>query len=112
MLELVQRAYDECVAACGPGLRSRDIALRADAIFAEAGYAMPHSLGHGVGLDAHEAPSIRAREDCEDVLEPGHIVTIEPGLYRPELGGARLENDLLITDSGAEGSTASRILYL
>ncbi len=112
MIGLVQKAYDECVAACGPGAPARSIALRADAIFSEAGYAMPHALGHGIGLDAHEAPSIRSREDCADVLVPGNVITIEPGLYRPELGGVRLENDLLITDSGAEVITASRIVFL
>lgn len=112
MIGLVQRAHDECVAACGPGVPARSIAQRADAIFSEAGYFMPHALGHGVGLDAHESPSIRNREDCADVLVSGNVLTIEPGLYRPDLGGVRLENDVLITDTGAEVITASRIVFL
>ncbi len=112
MIELVQRAHDECVAMCAPGVSARDIALRADAIFAEAGLAMPHGLGHGVGLEAHESPAVRSREDNEDLLAPGHILTIEPGLYDPELGGIRLEDDILITAKGHEVITHSRIVRL
>jgi Xaa-Pro dipeptidase len=112
MVSLVQRAYDEAVSMCGPGVASRSIALRVDAIFASEGYVMPHALGHGVGLDAHEEPAVRSREDCADILESGHVITIEPGLYHPELGGIRLENDVAITESGAEAITASRIVRL
>jgi len=112
MVALVQRAYDEAVSMCGPGSAARSIAQRVDSIFAEAGYVMPHALGHGIGLDAHESPSLRNRDDCADILAPGHVVTIEPGLYHPELGGVRLENDVIITQSGAEVATASRIVRL
>lgn len=112
MISLVERAHAECVAMCAPGVATRDIALRADAIFAEAGLVMPHGLGHGVGLEAHEAPAVRSREDNQDVLEPGHIITVEPGLYDPELGGVRLENDVLITAGGHEVITRSRIVRL
>jgi Xaa-Pro dipeptidase len=112
MVDLVQRAYDECVAACGPGVSVRSIAARADAIFADAGYSMPHSLGHGIGLDAHEEPFLRNRDDCTDVLVPGNVITLEPGLYHPELGGVRLENDIIVGESGAEVITASRIVRL
>jgi Xaa-Pro dipeptidase len=73
---------------------------------------MPHGLGHGVGLEAHEAPAVRSRADNAAILAPGHIITIEPGLYDPELGGVRLENDVLITAEGAEVLTHSRIVRL
>ena len=112
MVELVNRAHDECIAMIAPGVSSRDIALRADAIFAEAGMVMPHALGHGVGLEAHESPAIRSREDNRDVLAAGHIFTIEPGLYDPELGGIRIEDDILVTPSGYEVLTRSRIVRL
>ncbi|HPE35573.1 MAG TPA: Xaa-Pro peptidase family protein [Spirochaetales bacterium] len=112
MVALVERAYKEAVAMCAPGVKSRDVALRVDAIFSEKGYAMPHGLGHGVGLEAHEMPAVRSREDNTWVLAPGHIITIEPGLYDPEAGGVRLENDVLITDKGHEVLTHSRIVYL
>ena len=73
---------------------------------------MPHSLGHGIGLDAHEAPMLSMRASSDALLQPGHIVTIEPGLYHPELGGVGLENDVLITETGAEVLTHSRIVRL
>ena len=112
MLGLVERAHEEAVAMLMPGRSCREVALRVDEIFAEAGLAMPHGLGHGIGLDAHEAPFLRSREDCIDVLAPGQIVAIEPGLYSPELGGLRLEDDILITEKGHEILTKSRIARL
>ncbi|MFH2114902.1 MAG: Xaa-Pro peptidase family protein, partial [Spirochaetota bacterium] len=102
MVDLVEHAYREAEAMCGPGIRSRNIALKVDAIFSEKGYSMPHGLGHGVGLEAHEMPPVRSRADNDWILLPGHIITIEPGLYDPELGGVRLENDVLITTTGYE----------
>jgi Xaa-Pro dipeptidase len=112
MVALVERAHREALAMVAPGVLCRDLARRADAIFAEASLAMPHALGHGVGLDAHEAPAIRSRDDCEDLLEPGMVVTIEPGLYHPRLGGIRLEDTVLVTGSGGEKLTNSRIVRL
>ncbi|MEI6386981.1 MAG: Xaa-Pro peptidase family protein [Spirochaetota bacterium] len=112
MAALVGEAYEACVAMCAPGVATRDIALRADAIFAAGGMTMPHALGHGVGLEAHEAPAVRSREDNKAILAPGHIITIEPGLYDPEHGGVRLENDVLITATGHEVMTKSRIVRL
>jgi Xaa-Pro dipeptidase len=112
MLSLVERAHAEAIAMLAPGLACREVALRVDAIFAEAGLVMPHGLGHGIGLDAHEAPSIRSREDCADLFAPGQVVAIEPGLYHPELGGIRLEDDVLITETGHEVLTGSRIVRL
>jgi Xaa-Pro dipeptidase len=112
MIALVQRAYDETVALCKPGASVRTVAARADAIFKEAGMSMPHSLGHGVGLEAHEFPLVRDREDITATLRPGMIVTIEPGLYDPEAGGVRLENDVLITETGHEVITHCKIIRL
>jgi Xaa-Pro aminopeptidase len=112
MVELVERAHDETIAMLEPGRLCREVSFRADAIFAEASLVMPHGLGHGVGLDAHESPSMKNREDWPDILRPGNIVTIEPGLYHPELGGVRWEDDILITDAGHEVLTRSRIVRL
>ncbi len=112
MLELVREAYIKAVAACGPGVAARQPALVADQVFAQAGFSMPHSLGHGIGLEAHEAPGVNLRDGNDAVLEPGTIITIEPGLYDPELGGIRWENDVLITEDGAKVLTESRIVEL
>ena len=112
MIDLVERAHAEAISMLAPGRPCRDVALRVDEIFSESGLVMPHGLGHGIGLDAHESPGIRSREDCVDVLAPGQIVTIEPGLYHPELGGVRLEDDALITETGYEVLTKSRIVRL
>jgi Xaa-Pro dipeptidase len=112
MLELVERAHEETIAMLAPGVSCREVALKADEIFAEADYVMPHTLGHGIGLEDHEAPAIRSREDNKDVFREGQVVAIEPGLYNPELGGVRLEDDMLITASGREVLTKSRIVRL
>jgi Xaa-Pro dipeptidase len=112
MISLVERAHAEAIAMLAPGVSCRQVSLLVDGIFAEAGLSMPHGLGHGVGLDAHEAPFFRSREDNEDALAAGQIVTIEPGLYHPELGGVRLEDDILITETGHEVLTKSRIVRL
>jgi Xaa-Pro dipeptidase len=73
---------------------------------------MPHGLGHGIGLEAHEAPSLRSQADNNWILAPGMIITIEPGLYDPVHGGCRLENDVLVTETGAEVLTDARIIRL
>lgn len=112
MIALVQQAYSEAVALCAPGIKSRAVAELVDNLFRSKGYAMPHGLGHGVGLEAHEMPPVNLRESNTWVLEPGHIITIEPGLYDPVAGGVRLENDILITEKGHQVLTHSRIVQL
>ena len=112
MIERVERAYAEAAAMIRPGVAAVEIARKADEIFAEGGVKMPHALGHGIGLEAHEAPTIRNREDNAWILSSGHIVTLEPGLYDPALGGVRLENDFLVTDTGGKALTKSRIVRI
>ena len=57
-----------------------------------------HSTGHGVGLDIHEAPRISSANHKK--LRAGHIITIEPGLYYPQIGGVRIEDTILVTNDG------------
>jgi Xaa-Pro aminopeptidase len=62
-----------------------------------------HGTGHGLGLEIHEPPRVNAHSN--EVLKPGHVVTVEPGLYYPELGGVRLEDVVLITRNGPRNLT-------
>jgi Xaa-Pro dipeptidase len=112
LLTLTEKAYTLALDMVKPGTSALSIAAAVDGFFARAKKAMPHALGHGIGLDAHEAPVLRNREDNRWILEPGMVITLEPGLYHPQLGGCRLENDILVTETGAEVLTSSRIIRL
>jgi len=112
MIGLVEEAYDLSLALVAPGRPTAEIARAVDGRFERAGYSMPHALGHGLGLRIHESPAVNSREGNTDILEPGMVITIEPGLYHPEAGGVRKENDLLITENGFKMLTTARILRL
>ncbi|HEV2370379.1 MAG TPA: M24 family metallopeptidase, partial [Acidimicrobiales bacterium] len=62
-----------------------------------------HSTGHGVGLDIHEAPAVAGTS--ADTLEAHSVVTVEPGVYLPDVGGVRIEDTLIITEDGARAVT-------
>lgn len=115
MVEAVQEAYDLALTLCRPGTDPVFVGEQVQKHFESRGFHMPHSLGHGIGLDAHEAPLFRRTgsvggEEKRQPLQPGMVFTIEPGLYDPDQGGVRLENDLLCTEQGAELLTSARIL--
>jgi Xaa-Pro dipeptidase len=112
LLTLTEKAYRLALNMVEDGMLTRTIARAVDALFANAKKAMPHGLGHGIGLEAHEAPALNSRANNEWVLTPGMIFTLEPGLYENEYGGCRLENDILLTETGAEVLTNSRIIRL
>lgn len=112
ILTLVQKAADECLKLYTPEHCIREAVKKADDIFAEAGLSMPHGLGHGTGLEIHEAPFVSKRTDEQTKFVPGNIITLEPGLYDAKLGGTRLENDVLITLQGNEVLTHSKIFRL
>jgi Xaa-Pro dipeptidase len=117
MVEAVLEAYDLALSLCKPGIDPVVVGDRVREYFETRGLHMPHALGHGIGLDAHEAPLFRRTgsvggEEIRQTLEPGMVFTIEPGLYDPETGGVRLENDLLCCEEGVEVLTSARILHL
>jgi Xaa-Pro dipeptidase len=111
-ISLVEKAYALALSLAKPGAAARDLAAAVDRFFAGSKKIMPHGLGHGIGLEAHEAPAVRNRQDNDWILEPGMIFTLEPGLYDPVHGGCRLENDVLISSEGAEALTRGRIIHL
>lgn len=91
----------------GPNMIGKEAdAIARDYLTAQGyGEAFGHSLGHGIGLEVHEAPSLSVRG--ETVLEPNMTVTLEPGVYLPGIGGVRIEDDILITATGNEKLTHS-----
>ncbi|MCC6424159.1 MAG: aminopeptidase P family protein [Phycisphaerales bacterium] len=106
MKEIYNLAYEAQKAAI-KFLRPGVTTLQADAvardIITAGGYGeqFGHGLGHGIGREIHELPTLR-RTGGEEELRPGMIVTVEPGIYLPGIGGVRIEDDVLITHSGCE----------
>jgi Xaa-Pro aminopeptidase len=98
----VLAAQERGIAAIRPGVTAQDVDAEARSVIEEAGFGrfFHHGLGHGVGLDIHEAP--RLRKESEVALQPGMVITVEPGIYLPGWGGIRIEDDVLVTPNGCE----------
>jgi Xaa-Pro aminopeptidase len=106
------RAYEVCLeaqlaglAAFAPGSGGREVDAAARDVITAAGWGeqFGHGLGHGIGLEVHEAPAVRA--ESTDTLEAGNVVSCEPGIYLPGVGGVRIEDMVLVTDDGGERLT-------
>ena len=117
MYDAVLESQEAALAMVGPGVNGRSIHTKVSDILHEAGYetllhdqkpgeplqrGFIHGTGHGVGLEIHEAPRVST---AEENLVPGDVVTIEPGLYYPEIGGVRIEDLVVVTEDGCRNLT-------
>ncbi|MBM6941712.1 MULTISPECIES: Xaa-Pro peptidase family protein [Collinsella] len=104
--DLVQRTHEECARAIHGGVDGKDVHELSVKIISDAGYGdyYGHGLGHGVGIDIHEMPNFGRRSNT---VEAGAVITVEPGVYLPGVGGVRLEDYGLVTEKGFEPFTTS-----
>jgi len=103
--EIVKAANQAGREAVRPGVTAESIDQAARAVIEKAGYGeyFFHRTGHGLGLEVHEPPYIVAGNQL--VLKPGMVFTVEPGIYLPGHGGIRVEDDMLVTETGGESLT-------
>ena len=97
--KVVEEAMHAGIDAIGPGVPLKDVDNAARKVIKKHGHTLVHSLGHGIGLFVHEQPGIG---NHDTPLEPGQVITIEPGIYLGAKGGVRLEDDILVTKTGAK----------
>jgi Xaa-Pro aminopeptidase len=104
---IVLEAQLRGMAGIKPGMTGKEADALTRNFIVEKGYGeyFGHSTGHGIGLEVHEGPALSVRS--ETILEPGMVVTVEPGIYLPGVGGVRIEDDTIITVAGNEALTHS-----
>lgn len=102
----VRRANEAAIEAVKPGVRAKDLDKIARDVITDAGYGQyfTHRLGHGLGISVHEFPSINGAN--EFVLNEGAVFTIEPGIYKTDAAGVRIEDDVVVTKDGVEVLTS------
>jgi len=98
--KVVEEAMHAGIDAIGPGVSLKEVDDASRNCMKKHGYTLDHGLGHGIGLFVHEQPGLG--QDAKRVLEPGQVITIEPGIYLGDRGGVRLEDDILVTKTGAK----------
>ncbi|NQU07800.1 MAG: M24 family metallopeptidase, partial [Candidatus Abyssubacteria bacterium] len=107
IFEIAEKAQAAAIEALRPGMTGAEVDAVARDLVAEAGYGdfFGHGLGHGVGLEVHESPTISRLG--KGGVEPGMVFTVEPGIYIPGVGGVRIEDMIVVTDEGCRKLTNS-----
>lgn len=110
--ETVLSAQLSGIAEIAPGVAASKVDAVARSVIEKAGYGkyFTHSLGHGVGIDIHEKPTLSPKSD--EALQCGNVVTCEPGIYMPEKFGVRIEDMLFVTENGCENITKSEKMLI
>ncbi|NGX42149.1 MAG: Aminopeptidase YpdF [Chlamydiae bacterium] len=106
--DIVRKAQQAALALCRPNTRIGDLDDAARKSIIQQGYGdqFGHNLGHGVGLEIHESPTLRNKPPHNEIpLQEGMVITIEPGIYLPNIGGVRLEDTVVIQKDGHENLT-------
>lgn len=105
--DIVYAAQQAGIAAIRPGVAASQVDKAARSLIQAAGYAdaFGHSTGHGVGLEVHEAPAVGPNPASDETLKIGMVLTVEPGIYLPGWGGVRLEDTLVVTETGSRRLT-------
>lgn len=101
----VKDAHDQVIDFIKPGVQLKEL----DQLVKSKIPLVDHSLGHGIGLEVHERPFYKT--DGENILLPGMVITVEPGLYYPNQGGARYESMVLVTETGSEVLTGRHSFF-
>lgn len=104
---IVKTAHDLAIQSVRPGINCKDLDEVARSYIRDSGYGdyFGHGLGHGVGLEIHEMPTLSPRSSS--VLEEGMVITIEPGIYIPGFGGVRIEDTVVVTGDGCRVITGA-----
>ena len=109
MARTTSSIFSEMVGMMKPGVSIASLYKEYEGLIKGHGFDVKHLLGHGIGLDTHDSPSL-IKDDCK--LAQGMALAVEPGVYKRGVGGCRLENDIIVTGSGASIITKSKLIRI